>query len=280
MKKRIISLLIALILLALLPTIASAYEFGNYRMLVDRADILTDSEEAYITAQLDEISYRNEVDVAVVILPSTMNERGEYIPMEPEACANQMFNYHSIGYNGTDDGVLFLVVMDTRDWYITSHGYGAYAITEAGYDRLENEIIPYLSSGDYAQAFSLFGEICDDLISRAKNGDPYGYSSDDYYDDYYTPSSDPKSSGWIGTCIILGIVAAVIVVSIMASKNKSVRIKAEANSYIRQGSMHVTTSRDMFLYRNISKIRKSNNNSSSGSRSGGGSASSGRGGKF
>ena len=276
MKKRIISLGIALILLALLPTIASAYEFGNYRLLVDKADILTDSEEADIKAQLDEISYRNEVDVAVVILPSTMNERGEYIPMDPEACANQMFNYHSIGYNGTDDGVLFLVVMDTRDWYITSHGYAAHAITEAGYDRLENEIIPYLSSGDYAQAFSLYGEICDDLISRARSGEPYGYDPDL---DYGYPTSNPTSGGWIGVCVLVGVIIAAISVGVMASKNKSVRTKAEANSYVRDGSMRVTVSRDMFLYRNISKVRKSNNNSSGG-RSGGGSVSSGRGGKF
>jgi len=206
-----------------------------------------------------------------------MNENGVFMGMTPEACANLFFRERGYGYGNSDDGVLFLVIMDTRDWYITSHGYGAYAITEAGYDRLENEIIPYLSSGEYAQAFSLYGEICDDLISRARNGEPYGYDPDF---DYNAPANSPTTASWIGVCVFVGVIISAISVGVMASKNKSVRIKAEANSYIRQGSMHVTTSRDMFLYRNVSKIRKSNNNSSSGGRSGGRSVSSGRGGKF
>jgi uncharacterized protein len=49
----------------------------------------------------------------------------------------------------------------------------------------------------------------------------------------------------------------------MKSKLKTVRYKAEANSYVRPGSMNITVSRDLFLYRTVAVSPKPKSNSDS-----------------
>ena len=76
--------------------------------------------------------------------------------------------------------------------------------------------------------------------------------------------------------LIPGIVIGVIVAFVLKGQLKTVRKQSQANAYVKSGSMQVTTRSDLYLYRNISRVRKQNN-SSSGSRSGGSSRSVGGG---
>jgi uncharacterized protein len=79
------------------------------------------------------------------------------------------------------------------------------------------------------------------------------------------------------TALIIGAVVGLITVSIMKSKLKSVRPRREAHEYTRPGSMQLTASRDLYLYRTVHRRPKPKDTSSGGS---GGSRSGGRGGKF
>ena len=79
--------------------------------------------------------------------------------------------------------------------------------------------------------------------------------------------------------IVIGVVAALVVTFTMRSQMKSVRPQNSAASYICPGSLNVTTSRDIFLYRTHTVTAKPK--SSSGSRSGSsGRSHGGGGGKF
>ena len=80
--------------------------------------------------------------------------------------------------------------------------------------------------------------------------------------------------------LIVGAVVGLIVVSTMKSKLKTVRPRREAHEYTRPGSMNVTVSRDLYLYRTVTRRPKPKDSGSSGGRSGGGSRSGGRGGSF
>ncbi|MBS7176877.1 MAG: TPM domain-containing protein, partial [Clostridiales bacterium] len=70
---------------------------------------------------------------------------------------------------------------------------------------------------------------------------------------------------WIAVSIAAGFVIALIIVGSMKSKLKMVRFQAGANSYLRQGSMNVTESRDLFLYRHVSRTAKPKSSSSGSS---------------
>jgi uncharacterized membrane protein YgcG len=64
----------------------------------------------------------------------------------------------------------------------------------------------------------------------------------------------------------------------MKGQLKSVRMQNQANNYLKAGSMHLTASHDLYLYRHVSRTPRQTNSSSSGSRGGG--SRSGGGGKF
>lgn len=65
----------------------------------------------------------------------------------------------------------------------------------------------------------------------------------------------------------IGFLIAIIAVSVMKSKLKSVRRQPAASSYIRPDSFQVTQSQDIFLYRNVTRTARPKD---TGSSSGGG----------
>ena len=100
-------------------------EERNLPRLVDDAGLLSDSEEEELLGELDEISERQEFDVAVVTVNSLEGKTAE-------AYADDFYDYHGYGFGTDHDGILLLVSMEARDWHITTTGYGITAFTDAG----------------------------------------------------------------------------------------------------------------------------------------------------
>lgn len=65
--------------------------------------------------------------------------------------------------------------------------------------------------------------------------------------------------GWL-ICVGIGIAVGLVAVLIMKGQLKSVRPQRSAGSYVVDGSFHLTTSREMFLYRTVSKREIQSNN--------------------
>ena len=127
MKKKLFCLLLPLLLLYCLAMTAAA---ENPNRVVDMADLLTDSEEQALNAQLREISERQQMDVVVVTVDSTDGKT----PME---YADDYFDYNGYGYGESRDGVLLLISMEERDWWVTTTGRGEKAVDGAGLDEIE-----------------------------------------------------------------------------------------------------------------------------------------------
>ena len=72
---------------------------------------------------------------------------------------------------------------------------------------------------------------------------------------------------WVLMALGIGFLIAIIAVSVMKSKLKSVRRQPAASSYIRPDSFQVTQSQDIFLYRNVTRTARPKD---TGSSSGGG----------
>lgn len=135
--------------------------------------------------------------------------------------------------------MLLLISMEDRDWYITTCGYGITAFTDAGIQYIGGQMKDDLSAGNYAAAFRTYIEKCDEFITQARTGKPFDKSS--------LPRS-PMSAIWIPISLIVGIAIAVITVGGMKAQLKTVRFQPEAKNYIRDGSLNITQSRDLFLY--------------------------------
>ena len=83
-------------------------------------------------------------------------------------------------------------------------------------------------------------------------------------------------------CIYVGLVAAAIVIAVLRGQLKSVKAQRGAGAYVVGGSLKVTESGELFLYRNIHRTKRESSSSggSSTHRSSSGSSHGGGGGKF
>ncbi len=221
--------------------------FAAPACLWDGADYLTDTQEAALAAQLEDIRTRQGLDVVIVTVPTLSGQ---------DATDYADDYYDGNGYR--EDGILLLIADYDRQWAVSTSGYGITVLTEAGLDYLTEAFVPYLSQGDYSKAFQIFAGICDDLITQAKNGDPYDI------DDLPKVPFQAVKSLLISLCI--GLAAALLVTGIMRSQLKSVRSQPAASHYIKDGSMHITQSRELFLYRHVTRTKRETNSSSGGSK--------------
>lgn len=264
--KKILPLLFALLLCVTMVTPAAAWEVP---LLVDNAGLLTEAEQSELLATLDEISERQQADIVVV----TADTLGGKTPME---YADDFYDYNGYGFGENNDGVLLLVSMEDRDWWISTTGYGIYAITDAGIEYISEKFLSDLSDGDYAEAFSTYAELCDDFFTQAKTGQPY---------DVGHMPKEPFNFAWcLAGALVVGYAVAAIVTGGMKRKLQTVRFQSAANSYVKANSMNVTESRDIFLYTHVDRRPKPKDTSSSGGSgthtSSSGSTHGGGGGKF
>ena len=256
--KKMISLLAAVLLLVsfVLPVSAASPR------LADEAGLLSDAECAAIEKRLTELSAQYSLDVVIVTTQST----GSCTPME---YADDYFDYHDYA----PDGVLLLISMEDGDWWIATTGYGITAFTDAGIAYIGDQIVPYLSDGEYAGAFTAFADLCDQFLAQARSGDPF--------DTHNLPKEPFKPVRNAIIALVIGLAAAFLATGSMKKKLKSVVQKEQANDYVAPGSLQITKSRDFHLYTHLDRVEKaqssggsSTHTSSSGATHGGG------GGKF
>lgn len=222
--------------------------------VVDNADLLTQTEENELSKKLQDISDELQFDVVVVTTNSTGSKTAtEY--------ADDYFDYNGYGRGSNNDGALFLVDMGDRKWAISTSGYGIEAIVDSALDDMEEEIVPYLKSGDYDGAFNEFADLTYDIVNDAKNGKLYSNST----------TSTTKNHKNIGTNLIvafsIGAGISLIIILVYRSKLKPVKFQKEAKEYIVPGSFNLRRSDDVFLYFNITKVPIPKNNDSDDSGS-------------
>lgn len=241
MKRTLLSfcLLLALLLSMALPTYAASTD----EFLYDEADLLSQQEEAALAERLSQISSTYNAQVVIV----TLNDMGG---AGIDTYVEFLYDTMDFGYGANRDGVLLLISMDVREFRILTNGFAADAITLNDIDSISDGIVSDLSAGDYASAFDLFASDC-----RF------------YLDGYINGFSFPVGSSLL-ISLLIGFVIALIVTLVMKGQLKSVHRQSRASSYIKSGSMQLTTSRDLFLYRDVKRIKKETNNNNQNRSSG------------
>lgn len=236
------------------PVLAEESSKVSKDYVVDNADLLTQTEENELSEKLQNISDELQFDVVVV----TTNSIGSKTATE---YADDYFDYNGYGRGSNNDGALFLVDMGDRKWAISTSGYGIEAIVDSALDDMEEEIVPYLKSGDYDGAFNEFADLTYDIVNDAKNGKSYSNST----------TSTTKNHKNIGTNLIvafsIGAGISLIIILVYRSKLKPVKFQKEAKEYIVPGSFNLRRSDDVFLYFNITKVPIPKNNDSDDSGS-------------
>lgn len=246
--KRIIALFTVILMFTLCTLTVFAAEAPI--RLIDDADVLDSDEESTLIAKLDSISEKYDVDVAVVTVPSLDGETPEDFA---EWC------YDNAGYG--EDGIMLLfsaeVVDGGRDYYVYYKGIG-YDAADGNVESIKDAVVGYLKDDEFVEAFDTFADECEHYLDIEINGAPFNFG---------------KS---LIVSLVIGFIIAFIAVSVMKGKLKSVSFQRGAMNYQKAGSFKLTASKDIFLYRKVTRVAKPKNNTSG---SGGGSRSGGSGGK-
>ncbi|MCI5773552.1 MAG: TPM domain-containing protein [Erysipelotrichaceae bacterium] len=217
------------------------------QLIIDDADLLTQQEEQQLQDALSTISDEYQMDVVIVTNYSLDGKTSQ-------AFADDYFDYNGYGQGNDHDGILLLVSMEYRDWAISTCGKGIEVFTDAGLDYLEDQFLDELSSGNYYEAFDKFTLTCEKFMQQAKEGKPY--------DNGNMPKGE-LGSVWIFLAIGIGLVIGATCVYVMYNDLNSARPQKGAFDYTIPGSMKITKSKDIFLYRHVTRRAKPKQSSGS-----------------
>lgn len=210
------------------------------RFLYDDADLLTDSEEATLVQKLEDVSHTYNTQLVIATLPALNNGNIDDF-------VEYLYDSMNFGYGETREGVLLLICMAPREYRILSNGQAGVAIGPDQIDTLCDFMDMYLPNGHYVAAFNSFADQCGEMLEYYDGGSPFQIGKN------------------LAISLVIGLAAGLIVAFILKGQLKSVRKQDRAHLYVKQGSMQVNVSRDIFLYRTVTCTKKQKSESASSS---------------
>ena len=262
--KRLISIVVAVFLLALLAIPTAAAEAPEY-CVYDNAGLLDDIEYQTLEDYAQEISTQRQCAVYFV----TVDDFRDYGEGDIFNVARQIFLANDFGMGEEKDGVMLILSMEDRDYSLIAHGFGETALTDYGREYICEHFLDDFADDDWYHGVYDYLAYTDDLLSQAREGK--------IYDRY-----NWITGGVLWVCsLILGVVISLIVCTIQrAMMRKKVREQTSALDYV-HGDVHITRKRD--VYSHTTEVRRKiekKDSGSSGSHSHSSDGFSGTSGKF
>ena len=162
-KRFILGLLCLVLLLAALPGFAAAEEGESpYRVVIeDGADLLTEAEEAELSAVMEKVlPYGNAAFVSVSVNSTTAERLAESKFME---------------FFGDVSGALLLIDMDNRYIQLIADGAVYKTVTRTRCNEITDNIYTYASKGDYLSCASKAFEQVTGLLEGQRIAAPFRY---------------------------------------------------------------------------------------------------------
>lgn len=267
MKQKTLTALFTAFLFFLLPIRASATE--TLPMIVDNADILSYEEEARLGEKAQQLRQTYECDFIILTVDSLEgNTAQEY--------ADDYYDGHGYGYDADGSGILFLIAMNEREWYISTCGKAIYTFSDTDIQALGETAFSYLRNEDYAAVFDAYlsalpgyfyhtqnhGATMDNHVKDPREYDLAKHDEPVYYERNHVPN--------LFISLVIGIIVAGVVILIMRNSMNTKRSQHNASGYLKAGSFHLRSHQDLFLYSNVSKVRRQQNQNPPGGSGGGG----------
>lgn len=250
--------------------------FAASANVIDQAGLLSSSDVAVLEEEAVKMKDQYGLDLVYLTVESLNGKTARDY-------ADDYYDQNGYG----EDGVLFLLAMEEREWYISTCGIAIYALTDYALGEIESEVVPYLSDGRYYEAFYHFQVLLSEYMDAYEQGEPIDGYVPGYREDvvYYEPEREVKREVNLLLSLVIGVVVAAVAVLIMRSSMNTKRKQSSAGDYLKQGSYHLRRHQDLFLYSNVTKTRRQENNGTRGGgssvhRSSGGRSHGGRGGRF
>ncbi len=254
MKTKLLSLVLCFFALFSFAGSASVKAESEIDRINDQMDVLTEAEEAVLAELLEERYKKYDIQVMLIATKSTSHsvysEDSAFAAAKSQA---ELFYMDTNGLSANQNGVVLVYYEFEihRGLYIAPFGELGDIYTESKTDSVLDDIEVYFKRGstDPYGGFEKF-IFCNDVVWEKRN------------------SPSPLT---IVIALCIAMIIAFIIVSSMKAKLKTVRNQPYANEYLKKGSFKLVNSRDIFLYRSVTRVKINRNNGSGGGRSGGGS---------
>lgn len=263
MKRKLICLMLTLLLLC--PVLTA---FAVEGRILDNADLLWNDEVAALEEKAKAITEEYGMDVVILTVY-------EYEGGSIEAFADDFYDVNGFGVGEDYSGVILVISMDDREWAISTCGEAIYAITDYGIQSLFEEMAWYLSDDDFYEGFDAYLNALPAYFYAYRQGKPI----DGYVGGYDGPGSVEigtkeevvyyEKTPPYGLAPVIGLVIAGIAVLVMRSSMNTKRPQRSAVSYLNEETYDLRRQQDIFLYSQVTKVRRQSQNNSGG---GGGSS--------
>ncbi|NLG23992.1 MAG: TPM domain-containing protein [Clostridiales bacterium] len=249
MVKKIAAALIALMALASAALAAP--------LVSDNAALLSDEAAARLTETAERLSQEYQMDVAIATAQGTEGRQMRHFTAD-------YYDNNGYGQGPEHDGVMLMLAMAERDWFILTTGRAIAAFTDDTLGAIGDDVVPYLSRGDYEGGFARFLRDAEIVLRQAQTGEPYDVG-------HRAPLRTPveRLAGAIWYLVAAAALIAGGAVGIMAFAMNTARPQRGAGRYVRDGSMAIGRSSDIYLYHTQTRVRAPKNESG---KSGGGSS--------
>lgn len=230
--------------------------------VADEAGLLSTEEIASLEEKAAALASEYKIDPVILTVVSLQGSSAQDY-------ADDYYDTH--GYQ--EDGVLFLLAMEERDWYISTSGSMIYALRDYGIQQLGEMVVPYLAEELWYDGFCCFLDALPDYWDSYQSGTPMDgyadYSGDDYHGEQEEVLYYEESSPNFFYSLFAGLAIAGVSIGVMRSSMNTKRAQRSAGAYMVDGSWNLYQHRDLFLYSNVTKTRRQENNSSGKSKGGG-----------
>lgn len=172
--RRITSLFLLLCLLSAMA-VAAWGENPGIAYVSDEVGLLTPLQLQDLEEQAKALAQNEHFEVYIRILEDYSRNGSDSL----FEYAIDFYDDNSLGYGKNHDGAMLLLSMADRDYWFDFNGSRSdIAFTETGRDAMEQEVLPYISRGDYYEGFREYLNLCQTYLAAEAEGDPIGYGTD------------------------------------------------------------------------------------------------------
>lgn len=217
--------------------------------IYDYADLFSDEEEEALYKAVSKYIKKTNFDLAIV----TINENNK---SSARVYADDFYDYNEFGIDNEQSGVLFLIDMDTREFYQANTGKAMDIYTDNGREYVFDNIEDYIKNKEYYNGIEKFIKFITSYYEIDSMKGHYKVNNNGNIEKDYGP---------IAIVFIISTVITFIVMTIMIKKNKMVFKAHSADDFLVKDTLKVNKTSDKFMGSHVSKVSIHSDSSSGGS---------------
>lgn len=215
---------------------SGSYVFDEYGLL---------SQDEFMDLESMGARYADNYGVGVYLLIT--DQMGQWDPSSSERneFARQYYVSHRLGEGPGDDGIIFVIAVDSRDYVTVKHfdDSSRDPFSNDSVDYMEEEVTDHLGDDEWFEGCETYYQtIGDHLAYFAENGEQW--------EEPHVFASLIKAA----ITLLAPLLIAMGVVSSEKSAMKTARMQTEASNYVNPNSFELSVSTDTFVNRTMSVV--------------------------